>query len=157
MAERPGTPPRWWQRAVPASALAVVVAVAVALTGVPDRELELSTTRVPQTFLELELAVPRAAVCTGERARVRFRLTSRLAQAERLRWTVRLDRRGRGDGGDRPKAVRSVRERGRVTVDPGAARQVRTSLPAPRAPYTVTVRIQDHPELLRLHCRGSRR
>lgn len=156
MAE-PRTPPRWWQRAVPASALAVVVAVAVALTAVPDRELELSTTRVPQAFLELELAAPRASVCTGERARVRFRLTSRLAQAEQLRWTVRLDPLERSGRGDRPKARRPVRERGRAPVDPGAARLVRTSLPTPRAPYTVTVRIQDHPELLRVHCRGSRR
>lgn len=145
---RSDTPPRWWQRAVPLTALVVVGGAVAATAAGTAQEIEVSTSRVSQPFLELSLAGGRAAVCDeGSTARVRFRVTSHLGSEERVTWTVRLD-----PAGPREPA----RARGRVRLAPGSTRLVPASVPAPRGPYDVTVRIQDHPELLRVHCRGGR-
>lgn len=154
MGETPAPPLRWWQRAVPVSLLVGAVAAVALVAGVPGRQLELSTTRVPQPFLEAQLVGRGAAACVGpgERAWVRAKVTSRLEDTEHLQWTVRLER----DRADETEAA-TRRKQGRFRLDPDATRVLRTSLRAPRRPYTVTVRFPDHPEVLRAHCRARPR
>ena len=150
------TPPtpgelRWWQRVVPLSGIAVVV-LAVAAFALPglDDEIELSTRRSPQPFVELSLANRPAAVCADGSPRVRFGVQSHLDRRRTLRYRVAVDPAG-PDG-------RTVVDRGRLRLAPGRAARVRTAVPAPAGTaYDVTVRLENRPERLRIHCEGSRR
>lgn len=145
----PGTtPPRWWQRVVPVAALALALATAVAFLPGMDDEVELTTRRSAQPFVELFMLTRPARFCTPGRATVRFRLQSHLTRTEELTYVVATDPAGRG------KVHRNV---GRVTITPGEARsrQVRVVAPA-GGHFTVTVRLRGRPEMLRVHCAGGR-
>jgi hypothetical protein len=140
--------PRWWQRVVPVAGLALVMAAvaAFALPGLDD-ELELSTSRQPQPFVELSLSGPPAKLCAGdEAARVRFRVKSHLKERRRIGYIVTVRAKGR----------EVSRKAARIRVGPGRARSVRTRAAAPAgAPYTVTVNLRHRPETVRVHCPES--
>jgi hypothetical protein len=140
--------PRWWQRVVPVAGLALAMAAtaAFALPGLDD-QLELSTSRQPQPFVELSLSGPPAKLCAGgEAARVRFRVTSHLQELRRIGYTVSVSANGR----------EVSRKAARIRIAPGRARSVRTRTAAPTAaPYTVTVNLRHRPETVRVHCAGS--
>lgn len=139
--------PRWWQRAAPTAVLAVL-ALTVAALALPEEEIELSTSRKPQPFVELAMTRTAPEVCAGDRARVDFEVTSRLQDAQRLAWTVSTAPLG--------TTTHAAEERGAVRLRPGAARRVSVRMPTPPLPYDVTVRLKDRPELLRVHCRKER-
>jgi hypothetical protein len=143
-------PARWWQRAVPVTALAVLAAGAtVALAGSND-EVRVSTSRQEQPFVELVLLQAPDRVCGKQVARVRFAVVSHLDAPETLRWRVAADpaRKGR----------KTVARTGEVALDPEAARQQRVRVRAPRrGAYDVTVTLADRPETLRVHCEGGAR
>jgi hypothetical protein len=136
-------PPRWWQRALPVAALALL-ALGAAVLVLPDDEVSLSTSRTPQEFLELAATRTGAQVCSGDTARVAFRVTSHLGGERRVQWRISVD-----PAGSRPD---TVRERGAFWMPPGDARHVLAEVAAPDGPFVLTVRVTDRPELLRLHC-----
>ncbi|WP_435747067.1 hypothetical protein [Nocardioides sp. SYSU DS0663] len=145
---RPG-PVRWWQRAVPVTGLGAIVLVAAVLT-LPEREVELSTSRKPQPFVELFLTSRPDAACAGATATLRFRVVSHLERRRSIRYRVGVDPAGR--------RAETVRDRGRVRLAPGQARTVRVELPdPPSGAHDLTVRLRQRPELLRIHCTGTRR
>ncbi|MDP9821752.1 hypothetical protein [Nocardioides massiliensis] len=146
------TPPvRWWQRAVPVG-LVAALSVGAAVYALPDEELELSTTRLPQEYVELSLTGPPRAVCgtrAHPRARVRFRLVNRLEQTHTFRYRVTVH----------PVGARreSVRKRGRVRLEPGESTHVRSRLArSPARAHVVTIRLAQRPEQLRVHCHRQR-
>jgi hypothetical protein len=141
--------PRWWQRVVPMTGLAVVGGVAlVTLPGMGD-QIDLSTSRQPQPFVELFLTTSGDTVCAKGPALVRFQVQSHLSDRQALTWTASLDPKGPG---------KTRRATGELTLAPGqsAIRLVRLKAPGDRS-HTVTVRLNDRPEMLRIHCRGGSR
>ena len=140
----PPPSPRWWQRVVPVTLLAVVaVAAALSLMDLGD-ELELSTSRRPQPFLELALTRTPEKACGP---RVGFEVTSHLEESRRIPWTVTVD----PSGEERATVV----ARGAVRLPAGGVRSAVARVVAPPRPYDVVVRLQDRPELLRVHCQGA--
>ncbi len=140
--------PRWWQRVVPVTALALGLAAAVAFLPGMDDEVELSTQRSAEPFVELFMITRPVSFCAKGRPKVRFRLQSHLTEVEELTYVVATDPKGRG------KVHRKV---GRVSLAPGDAqsRQLRIAAPV-GGDYTVTVRLRGRPEMLRVHCAGGR-
>jgi len=140
--------PRWWQRVVPVAGLALALAAtaAFALPGLDD-ELQLSTSRHPQPFVELYLSGPPANLCArGEAPRVRFGVNSHLQQPRRIGYTISVSAQGQ----------EVSREAARIRIRPGQARSVRTRVAAPAAaPYTVAVNLRHRPETVRVHCPGN--
>jgi hypothetical protein len=140
--------PRWWERLVPVAglALALAAAAAFALPGLED-ELELSTGRQPQPFVELYLSGRPANVCAGgETARVRFRVRSHLGEPRRIGYTISVTAKGR----------EVSRRAAKMRIGPGRAKRVRTRVAAPAAaPYTVSVNLRHRPETVRVHCPGN--
>lgn len=150
---RAGHPPaRWWQRAVPVGVL-VALALGVAVLALPDDEIELSTSRLPQEYVELSLADEPPTVCgarADRRVPVRFRLVNHLESTQDFGYRVAVQRRG----ADAPERVR---KRGRVRLAPGESALVRTRLArTPDRAHAVTIRLAHRPEHLRIHCRGQR-
>ncbi|GGO71851.1 hypothetical protein [Nocardioides deserti] len=146
-ADAPAGP--WWQRGVLVAVVGMVAVTAVVLT-LPDREVELSTGRAPQPFVELALTSAPRATCGDGSVRVRFRMTSHLEEREALRYRVAVDPSG-------PRAE-TVRRRGKVRLAPGESTAVRVRLAnVPDGPHDVTVRLRHRPERLRVHCDPSRR
>ena len=142
-------PLHWWQRVVPMTALALVAGVvAVSALGGQD-QIELSTSRQPQEYVELVLTRDPDTVCRPRVARVEFAVISHLQSAERLTWQVEVVP---SSGVREP-----VRRRGSVPVPPGVTRGVEVRVPASRDAYDVSVNLPGRPELLRVHCEGSRR
>ncbi len=145
-AEQAGSP-RWYQRALPVTAIAGLglAAVALALPGLDD-DIELSTSRQPQPFVELFLSAPPAELCDGGDApRVRFRVVSHLEELRRIGYTISVTSQGR----------EVSREVAKLRIGPGQAKSVWTQVAAPDAPYTVTVDLRNRPETVRVHCPGS--
>src|SRR5512145_566062 len=83
--------PRLWQRAVPVTALAVAAAGLTLAFANDSDEVELSTSRIEQPFVELALTNDVSRVCGTRTAQVRFFLTSHLPAAEQLTWRVAVD------------------------------------------------------------------
>jgi hypothetical protein len=140
--------PRWWERLVPVAglALALVAGAAFALPGLDD-ELELSTSRQPQPFVELSLSGRPANLCAGgEAPRVRFRVTSHLPKHRRIGYTISVT----AAGGEMSREAATLR------IGPGQAKSVRKQMVAPAAaPYTVTINLRHRPETVRVHCPGK--
>lgn len=141
----------WWQRLLPVSGIAaLVLALAAFVFPGLDDEIELSTSREPQPFVELYLTDRPAAVCAGDSAQIRFRVESHLQRRRPLRYRIGVDPAGR--------RAETVRERGTLRIAPGRTRSIRTQVAAPdRTGYDITVRLQRRPERLRVHCEGTRR
>lgn len=136
--------PRWHQRALPVTGLVVVGLAAAALT-LPDDEIELSTSRRPQPFVELYLTGSGDQVCDAER--LRFRMQSHLVRQRTVTYQVAV-----AAAGQPP----TTREQGSLRLDPQEAKSVWTEVTAPSASaYTVTVELLGRPELLRVHCGSS--
>ncbi len=145
--------PRWFQRVVPTTVLGLaLLGTAVLLAPGFRHQVELSVTRRPQRFLELYFPRPSPAgpqrVCgrDGSAVRVAFTVTSHLQRRRALRYVVRVSPQRRED--------RSLR--GVVRVSPGQAVTVRRSVPTPRAPYAVDVRLAGYDERLHARCGGGR-
>ncbi len=135
---------RWYQRAVPMGGLAAV-ALAATLYALPDDEVELSTTRQPQEFVELYLATKPQAVCRTHL--LRFQLHSHLEERRTLDYRITVAR-----GGEQ----QPVDAKGRVRLMPDRSKTVRTEVSAPsRSAYTVTIDLRGRPELIRIHCGAS--
>lgn len=143
--------PRWWQRAVPATVLAAAAGGAL-VTLAPSDEVQASTEREPQRYVELSLAATPDQICGAKRARMRFRVTSHLGDGAPVRWRLGVDPEGR-----RPAKVCA-----RGTLDPSAGATVErtartTAVPAKKS-YDLALRIAGRPEVLRVHCdRGGDR
>lgn len=136
--------PRWWQRAVVVGG-AAVIALTVAVTAVPGLadEVEVSTTRSAQPFVELFLTAPPKRACT--QGTVRFRVRSHLEEPTALRYVVAVITKS-----DR------VRWPGEMNIEPDGERSARVRIPARIGDrYDVTVRLQGRPEMLRVHCGGG--
>ncbi|WP_148572993.1 hypothetical protein [Nocardioides caldifontis] len=145
-AQATAAPPRWWQRALPMTLLALLVGAGAVAALDPD-ELALSTSREPQPFVELLLTGAPQQVCRKET--VGFQLTSHLEEAGRVRWSVSV----RPTNAEKP----TDRDQGSVRLSPGGTRSESVRLAAPGRAYDVVVRLPDRPELLRIHCQGARR
>lgn len=140
---------RWWQRAVPVTGLAAL-ALTAGVLALPEQEIELSTSRKPQPFVELFLTGRPHASCAGDPATIRFRVVSHLERARTLRYRVAVDPAG-------PRQA-TVHKRGTVRLQPGQTRTRRVELPAtPAGGHDLTVRLQQRPEQLRIHCDGTSR
>jgi hypothetical protein len=144
-------PTHWWQRLLPVSgiAAALLALVAVQLPGLGD-EIELSTSRSPQPFVELSLVGRPDALCARRSPQVRFRIESHLRRARTLGYRIGVD----------PARAReqAVRERGRTSIAPGEARSLSAEAVAPvGTAYDITVRVLHRPERLRVHCDGMPR
>lgn len=138
---------RWWQRVVPVVGLGCL-GVAVAAATVPGlaEEIELSTSRQEQSFVELFLTTSADTLCGGEQAHVRFRVQSHLDRPRVLRHAITLD----------PSRGPTTRRAVKVRVDPGEAHDAAVRIPTPEAgAYTVTVRLRGRPEVVRVHCPGE--
>lgn len=153
-------PLRWWHRAVPVGLLALACSGAAAW-ALPADEVERSTSRVPQEFVELHLMDPPRAVCRRAGRSVRFRVVSHLTAPTALRFRVTVDlvtRQSRQPGQRRARLRDRLRDRGRVHLLPGEAAVVRARLgPRPARAHHVTVRLPQRTELLRVRCAGARR
>jgi hypothetical protein len=134
----------WWQRAVPVTGFAAL-AVTGALLMLPEDQVEVSTSRSPQPFVELFLTHQPDKSCDADSATLRFRMVSHLQRTSTLRYRVAVDPAG--------SAKATVRERGKVRLDPGRTKTVRVDLPAtPSGAHDITLRLQQRPEQLRIHC-----
>jgi hypothetical protein len=141
--------PRWWQRALPVTGLALLLTSLVVVLGQSDEQIRLSTTRQEQPFVELALTRSPLQLCGARRPLLRFSVVSHLPAAETLRFTVAADPALAGQ--------KRFARRAAVQIAPGATRSLRTRLVAPaRGAYDVAVRIQDRPEALRVHCAATR-
>ena len=140
-------PVRWWQRVVPVTALALVAGVAVLAVAGNSHEVELSTARQPEEYVELVLTRSPDKLCAGKNLRITFEMTSHLAESTRLGWEVRLDPVGR-----KPAKVAA---RGDVVAPPEVTRGVTVRASAPSKTYDLTVTIPGRPERLRVHCNGA--
>ena len=142
--------PRWWQRALPLTVVGAVAAAAVVVLGGSSDEIRLSTSRQEQPFVELGLTRAPDQVCRADRARVRYAVTSHLADPAPLTLRVAVDPAREGRKG-------AARER-TLTIAPEATVSLRAALPTPRrGAYDVVVTVQDRPETLRVHCKGRAR
>lgn len=141
--------PRWWQRALPLTALAVLATVAVIALGNGNEQIRLSTTRQEQPFVELGLTTAPQTLCSDKVIRFGYTVVSHLDTRETLALRVTADP-------DRAGA-RSISKQGELALNPGEARALRVRLKAPRGKYDVTVSIADRPEAIRVHCDGVAR
>ena len=153
--ENPAPAPRWFQRVLPVTGLALaLVALATLLVPAFRDQMELSTSRQPEPYVELYFARSAApngqAVCTaqGGRAVVRFVVGSHLAKEQSVAYRVVVDPVAKG--------VPTSRARGSVRVDPGASAPVTKALVRPRRGYTVSVSLPALGQQLRAHCPGQR-
>ncbi len=147
--------PRWFQRALPMTALAVALVALAALVVPAFRDqVELSTSRRPQPYAELYFAHSTdrngQAVCTTKagQALVRFAIGSHLEKRQSVAYRVALVPGSRG-------ATREVKA-GAARVTPGTALEVSKSFARPRGDYTVSVRLPALGQQLRAHCPGRR-
>ena len=146
-ASEEATSPRWFQRALPLTALAVLATVAVVVLGSGNEQIRLSTTRQEQPFVELGLTTAPQTLCSDKVIRFGYTLVSHLDTRETLALRVTAD----------PAAGRSVSKQGEVALSPGESRAFRVRLEAPRGKYDVAVSIADRPETIRIHCDGVKR
>lgn len=147
------TAPRWFQRVVPVTALALaLVGLAALLLPAVRHQVALSTTHQPQPYVELYFA--RTAdgpqvVCArdGERVRVSFSLASHLPDVRDIDWQVLV-----AGGTSRDSADRS----GTARVAPGRTTTVDETLAVTgRDGYSVQVDLSGLDEHLRAHCDGA--
>ena len=138
--------PRWWQRVLPvtALALALIALAALAVPGFRD-QVALSASHEPEPYVELYFA--RAAdgtqlVCTGDKRRVdvRFAITSHLDRASDVAYRVTVD---------------GVTRTGTTSVEPGRTAAVHEAV-AHRGAYDVSVRLPASGDKLSAHCPGGR-
>ena len=145
--------PRWYQRALLVTGLGAL-AIGLAVLAVPGfrEQVELSTSRQPQPYVELYFtrsAAPNGqAVCLakGRKALVRFVVGSHLATRQAVTYRVTLSPSARGG--------RTVRKAGSVGVTPDTSTEVVTSFARPRGAYTVSVTLPALDQVLRARCPG---
>ena len=153
--ETPTPAPRWFQRVLPVAGLALAL-VALASLVVPAfrDQVELSTSRQPEPYVELYFARSAAptgqAVCTAHagRAVVRFVIGSHLADEQPVAYRIAVDPVAR--------SARTSRAAGSVRVVPGASAVVTKAFVRPRRGYTVSVSLPAQGQQLRAHCPGQR-
>jgi hypothetical protein len=146
---------RWFQRVLPVTALAVVlIGVAALLIPTFRDQVELSTSRQSQSYVELYFhrtgGKAAQVMCTtkGSTVRVRFVVASHLDKRQALAYRVLLVPTAKG--------AKAQRKAGSVRVTPGTAVEVGTSFVRPRKGYTVSVRLPALDQQLRAHCPGQR-
>jgi hypothetical protein len=153
--ETPAPAPRWFQRVLPVTGLAIVLVALAALVVPAFRDqVELSTSHQPEPYAELYFARSAApngqAVCTAKagKAVVRFVIGSHLAKEQRVPYRVAVD----------PTApdVKTSRANQSVRVTPGASVTVTKVFALPRKGYTVSVSLPALGQQLRAHCPGQR-
>lgn len=137
-----GARPRWYQRVLPVTALAVAL-LALATLAVPGfrDQVRLSASHQREPYVELYFA--RAAdgtqlVCTS---RVRFTIASHLDRASDLAYEVTVD---------------GTTRTGTASVAPGESVDVDEAV-AHRGAYDVAVLLPASGDRLRAHCPGGRR
>jgi hypothetical protein len=147
--------PRWYQRVLPVTGLAVaLIAVAALVSPAVRDQVSLSTSRQDQPYVELYFARAASqtgqAVCTtkGASARVRFVVASHLDDRQAVAYRVSVDPTAKGR--------RTQRRHGSVRVTPGALVEVRKAFSLPGRGYTVSVRLPALRQLLRARCPGAR-
>ncbi len=140
--------PRWWQRALPLTGLAVLLTIAAIAFGGGNEQIKLSTTRQEQPFVELGLTTAPQQLCGAKVVRFGYTVVSHLDSAETL--GLRVTATPVAGGG-------KVTKQGNVAFAPGQARSLQAKLKAPQGKYDVTVAIADRPETLRVHCAGGAR
>jgi len=150
-----GPEPRWFQRVLPVVATAVaLVALGAVLSPGFRHELELSTSRQPQPFVELSF--PNAASgahdgCARTVASVgtRFALTGHLTEPRRLAYRVSVT----PSGG----SIHTQHAYGSIRLARGDSREVRVMFPVrPTRAYTVSVRLPELGQRLLAHCPRTR-
>jgi negative regulator of sigma E activity len=146
--------PRWFERALPMTVLAVVlIGVAALLVPAFRDQVELSTSRQSQPYVELYFqrtpGRTAQAVCAaqGAAAQVRFVVASHLDDRQGVAYRIAVTPHGKG---------KVQRRAGTVRVTPGTAVEVRKAFARPRGGYTVSVRLPALGEQLRAHCAGRR-
>ncbi len=154
--ETPAPAPRWFQRVLPVTGLAIVLVALAALVVPAFRDqVELSTSRQPEPYVELYFAHAAApdgqAVCTAKagKAVVRFVIGSHLAKEHPVAYRVAVDPTAPG--------VKTSRAKQSVRVAPGASATVTKLFALPRKGYTVSVGLPALGQQLRAHCPGQRR
>lgn len=153
--ETPAPAPRWFQRVLPVIGLALVLVALAALVVPAFRDqVQLSTSRQPEPYVELYFArsaVPDGqAVCTAQAgtAVVRFVIGSHLAEEQPVAYRVAVDPIASG--------VKTSRANRSVRVAPGASVTLTKSFPLPRKGYTVSVSLPALGQQLRAHCPRQR-
>lgn len=145
---RPEGTPRWYQRVLPVTALALAV-VALAAATLPGfrHQLALSASHQPQEYAELYFARTPAgtqAICSrGGDVRARFAVTSHFERPRVLAYVV---------------ATGATSTRGTVFVTPDRTVTVARALPSRAGrPYDLTVRLPELHQALHAHCGGTAR
>lgn len=142
----PERPARWWQRALPVSALALA-AVALAALVVPGFRHQLALSASHETSPYVELSFTHAgqgsgALCKtkGRKVRVDFTVASHLESSQDVEYDVST---GEDDTA------------GTVPLEPGESGDVTVWLAHPGAEYDVVVRLAGTDQLLTAHCGGA--
>ncbi|MCW2762622.1 MAG: hypothetical protein JWR85_2823 [Marmoricola sp.] len=146
----------WFRRALPVTAVAlVVVALAALLSPGIRHQLDLSLRRQPSSYVELYFpkATPSGspATCTrkGGTVRVAFVVESHLGSRRSVAYRVTLD--------PTTKGLRTKRKPGSAVVSPGKSVLVQKSFALPRREgYVVSVVLPDLDERLRARCQAPR-
>lgn len=141
------TPPRWWQRVLPVTGLALVT-LAVAALLVPDvrQQVLLSATHQPQEYVALSFArdaagLPVTCAVQGREVRVRFVVSSQLREPDRVGYVVVVTARGA-----------EHRQPGHVRLDPGQVARVTEQLPLASDRYAVDVRLTGLDQHIHARC-----
>lgn len=145
---------RWFQRVLPVTGLAVLLALAALAVPPLRHQVELSVSRQPQPYVELYFARQTGPVAQatclrrGTTVGVRFVIASHLEHHQAVAYRVALDPAGKG---------RTVRKTGRADTFPQRAVEVRKTFTLPRRKgYTVTVSLPALDQQLRARCAGGR-
>ena len=148
--------PRWYQRVLPVTGLAVLL-LALAALAIPAfrDQVELSTSRQSQPYVELFFARSAAetgqATCLakGAKAYVRFVVASHLDDRQSVAYRISMV--------PTTKGAKAARRAGAVRITPGTSAMVTKSFARPRQGYTVSVRLPALDQQLRAHCPGRSR
>jgi hypothetical protein len=152
--ETPDTP-RWFQRVLPVTGLALLV-VALAALAVPAvrDQVKLSVSRQPQPYVELYFARQAGpvaqAICIrrGSTVGVRFVIASHLERSQAVAYRVSVAPAG--------KDARAIRKGGSAHTTPKNPVEIRKTFTVPRRDgYTVTVGLPALGQQVRAHCAGG--
>ena len=147
--------PRWFQRVLPVTAIAVgLVALATLVVPAFRDQVELSVSRRPQPYVELYFArtpspATAQAVCTrrGSSVRVQFVVASHLQREQTVAWRIAV--------APDAKGARVQHRAGSVRTSPATSTEVRKAFTVPRRKgYTVSVRLPALDQQLRARCPG---